>query len=239
MKILTIIIMSLLGLNGADTTKIKTYTSKAMDIKSEQHVYSEFHEEKFDGARIVKSVTKYKDTQNKVLSERIMNFSNDLTKPDFELNDFRSGYIEGAELLGKNNVRVYTRENFDDKLEEKLIKVDDPFVIDGGLTYFFRENWADLMNNKTVEFNFIAPAKLDYYRFRVSKSAIVDVGNRKGMQLKLEINSFILRAFVDPILITYALDNKEILHYKGISNVNDESGKSYNVKIDFTDKIGL
>ena len=199
-------------------------------------MYSEFHEEKFVGDKIKESITKYKDPNSKILSERIMNFSEDLTKPKFVLKDLRSGYIEGSELLPDRRVRVYARESFEDKIEEKILKVEEPFVIDGGLTYFFRQNWERLLNGERIEFNFIAPAKLDYFRFRVSKNSIVTVGDRKGMQLKLEINSFILRAFVDPILITYALDNKEILAYKGISNVNDDNGKSHSVEIDFTDR---
>ena len=123
--------------------------------------------------------------------------------------------------------------------EEKILELEEPYVIDGGLTYFFIKNWSRLLNNEIVEFNFIAPSKLDYFRFRVSKNAIVDLGNRKGLQLKLEVNSFLLRAFVDPILITYDLENKKILSYKGISNINDDNGKSYSVIIDFTDKKGL
>ncbi|MCX6170231.1 MAG: hypothetical protein NTX65_12870 [Ignavibacteriales bacterium] len=233
-----LIITSLIGFNnfGNSNSDVKTYSSKAFDLKDGKFLYSEFHEEKFNGDKITESVTKYKDPKNNLLSERIMTFTDDLTKPKFVLKDLRSGYIEGSELLQNNRVRVYTRESFDDKLEEKVLKVEEPFVIDGGLTYFFRENWERLLNNETIEFNFIAPAKLDYFRFRVSKNSIVSVGNKKGMQLKLEINSFILRAFVDPILITYALDNKEILSYKGISNVNDENGKSHSVEIDFTVK---
>jgi hypothetical protein len=233
-----LIIASLIGLNnfGNSNSDVKIYSSKAFNLKDGKFLYSEFHEEKFNGDKITKSVTKYKDTKNNLLSERIMTYTDDLTKPKFVLKDFRSGYIEGSELLQNNRVLVYTRESFNDKLEEKILKVGEPFVIDGGLTYFFKENWERLLNNETIEFNFIAPAKLDYFRFRVSKNSIVTVGNRKGMQLKLEVNSLILRAFVDPIMITYALDNKEILLYKVISNVNDENGKSHSVEIDFTVK---
>jgi len=229
-------ITSLIGINnfGNSNYEVKTYSSKAFNIKDGKFLYSEYHEEKFKGEKIAESVTKYKDSKNNLLSERIMTFENDLTKPKFVLKDLRSGYIEGSELLPNSRVRVFTRESFSDKLEEKILKVEEPFVIDGGLTYFFRKNWDRLLNNETVVFNFIAPAKLDYFKFRVSKNAIVSVGNRKGMQLKLEVNSFILRAFVDPIFITYALDNQEILLYKGISNVNDEKGKSHSVEIDFT-----
>jgi len=231
-----LIVASLLGFDVSNNSNssIKTYSSKAFDLKDGKHLYSEFHEEKFSSDKIIESVTKYKDPKNNILSERVMIFNDDLTKPKFVLKDYRTGYIEGSEILKNNSVRVYTRENFDEQLEERILKVDEPFVIDGGLTYFFRQNWERLLNNETIEFNFIAPARLDYFKFRVSKNSIVNIGGKKGVQLKLEIKSFILRAFVDPILITYALDSKEILNYKGISNINDEKGKSYSVEIDFT-----
>ena len=224
---------SIIGLNSPDMV-IKTYSSKAFDLKDGRFLYGEYHQEKFNGEKIAESITKYKDSDNNILSERIMNFQDDLTKPRFVLKDFRSGYIEGADLLPNNEVRVYTRENYQDKTDEKILKVEEPFVIDGGLTYFFRENWERLLKNEKIEFNFITPSKLDYFRFRVYKNSLVQVGSRKGVQLKLEVNSFILRAFVDPIYITYDLENKEILAYKGISNINDENGKSHSVEIDFT-----
>ncbi len=232
------LVASLLGLGGSNNSdsNINMYTSRAFNLKDGRLIYREYHEEKFRNEKIMESITRYKDPNDNLLTERIMIFGEDLTKPKFILKDFRSGYIEGSEMLLNNKVKVYTRKNFNDKMSEKILQVEEPFVIDGGLTYFFRENWEKLLNDDTVEFNFITPAKLDYYRFRVSKNSIVTIGGRKGMQLKLEINSFILRAFVDPILITYALDNKEILSYKGISNVNDENGKSHLVEIDFTDK---
>jgi hypothetical protein len=233
-----LIIASVLGLGSVNNSNsnVNVYSSKAFNLKDGRLIYRAYHEEKFQNEKISESITRYKDPQDKLLSERIMIFGDDLTKPKFILKDFRSGYIEGSEILPNNKVKVYTRDNFNDKMSEKILQVEEPFVIDGGLTYFFRANWEKLLNDDTIEFNFITPAKLDYYRFRVSKNSIVTVGGRKGMQLKLEINSFILRAFVDPILITYALDNKEILSYKGISNVNDENGKSHLVEIDFTDK---
>lgn len=233
-----LIIGSLIGLINFENPEyeVKIYSSKAFNLKDGTFLYREYHKEKFNSNKITESITSYKDPENNVFSERIMNYSDDLTKPKYVLKDLRSGYIEGSELLQNNRVRVYTRSSFKDDLEEKVLEVEEPFVIDGGLTYFFRENWQRLLNDETIEFNFIAPAKLDYFRFRVTKNSIVTVGNRKGMQLKLEINSIILRAFVNPILITYSLDNQDILFYKGISNINDENGKSYSVKIDFTDK---
>lgn len=237
MKLMLLLIPLLFGNNNSNVS-FKNYSSIAKDLKENKLIYSEFHEEKFIGDKIEQSITQYKDLSGNLISKRIMNFSDDLAKPNFKLEDYKSGYIEGADLLSKNKVRVFTRKDFNSKLEEEIITVEEPFVIDGGLTYFFRNNWNDLMSGKTKQFNFIAPAKLDYFKFRVTNNSIVTVGGRKGMQLKLEPNSFIIRAFVDPILITYALDTKEILSYKGISNINDENGKSHLVEINYTENYG-
>lgn len=237
MKLMLLLIPLLFGNNNSNVS-LKYYSSIAKDLKENKLLYKEFHEEKFIGNKIEQSITQYKDLSGNLISKRVMSFFDDLTKPNFKLEDYKSGYVEGAELLSKNKVRVFTRKDFNSKLEEEILTVDEPFVIDGGLTYFFRNNWNDLMNGKTKIFNFIAPAKLDYFKFRVSNNSIITVGSKKGMQLKLEPNSFIIRAFVDPILITYALDTKEILSYKGISNINDENGKSHLVEINYTENYG-
>jgi hypothetical protein len=238
MKYLMLLIAMMFILGNSGYMK-RNYSSSAFDLKSGKFLYKEFHEERYAGDKISESITDYKNLQNKLLSQRVMIFKDDLTKPKFELKDFRSGYIEGSEVLSNNNVKVYTRKDNKSELEEKVLNPEEPFVIDGGLTYFFLQNWNRLMNNEIVEFNFIAPAKLDYFRFRVSKNSILNVGGHPGLQLKLEINSFILRAFVDPVYITYDLETKKILNYKGISNINNEQGKSYSVQIDYTENWGL
>ena len=223
---------------GFETTPNSTriFSSGAYDLKSGSPLYREFHEEKFSGNSISESITRYKDLNNNIIAERLMTFGSDATKPKFILKDFRNGYVEGAEVISGGRVKVYTRENSDEPLEEKILQVNQPFVIDGGLTYFFLNNWERLMRGETIKFNFITPAKLDYFQFRVSKNGIIEIGGRKGMQVKLEINSFILRAFVDPIYVTYDIENKNILHYKGISNINGPDGKSYSVEINYLDK---
>ena len=210
--ILNLICILIVGISSLIGKNIeKNYSSKAYNKADGKFIYSELHRETFNDERIIESVTRYTDPNNKILSQRIMKFPDDLLKPEYELNDFRSGYREGSELLPDKKVKVYTREAFNGPLKEKILTVEEPFVIDGGLTYFFVKNWDRLINDETIQFNFIAPAKLDYYKFRVSKSGITTVGGRKGLKLKLEINNLILRQFVSPIYITYALDNKEIL----------------------------
>lgn len=237
MKLFLLFVSILPGIVGSDTN-VKTYTSEARNLKNNEIIYKEYHEEKFSGGKIKVSITKYKDLNNNLVSERVMNFGEDLTKPDFKLEDFTSGYVEGADVVAPNKVKVYTRKNMKSRMEEEVLNIEEPFVIDGGLTYFFIKHWDTLIQGKTEEFNFVTPSKLDYFRFRVYKDSITTIGGRQGMRLILEPDSFILRAFVEPVIIVYALDTKDILYYKGISNVNDENGKSYSVEINYNENYG-
>lgn len=237
MKYVLLLICFFTGIVRAEDNFVKTYTSEARNLENNKAIYTEFHKEEYSEGKIETSITKYNDLNNNLISERIMEFGEDLIKPDFILKDYKSGYIEGAEVVGSNLIRVFTRTDSSSEMEEKFLTVEEPYVIDGGLTYFFIKHWDSLIKGETVEFNFITPSKLDYFSFRVYKDSLTTVGEREGMQLKLEPSSFIIRAFVDSIIIVYALDNKEILYYKGISNINDENGKSYSVIIDYTENF--
>lgn len=208
--------------------------SFAFDIESGKFIYNEIHSDEFSTEGLKKRISNFVDDKGDLISRRVMEFNKDLARPNFTIEDFRIGYLEGAEVLSSNKVKVFKRESFDEKLEETILTIDGDYVIDGGLTFYFQQNWQKLLKGERLEFYFVTPNRLDYYSFRVYKKDIHEINGRKGMRLILEPASFILRQFVDPILITYELESKEILLYEGISNVYDENGNIYNVKIDYT-----
>lgn len=211
----------------------KTFTGRARDVETGQFIYTENHEDIYEGKKLVKSITRYRLPNGSQTAERVLTFPDDIIRPDFVLKDSRIGYQEGVAKVGKNTVRVFYKDNFNSKLQEKILRLEEPYVVDAGLSHFFRRNWKALMDGQIVTFNFVAPAKLDYFRFRVSKAGIVRISGRQGMKLKLETNNFILRAILDPIYITYSLEDRSILHYEGVSNLVSEDGTNYNVIIEY------
>lgn len=212
---------------------VQKYRSMAYDIDSELFLYTENHKETFEENRIVKSFISYQDTNNIEFCTKEMTFNADSTKPNFVMKDKRDGYIEGSELLSDNRVRVFTRATFDDPIQEDTLEIDEEFVIDAGLTYFFRENWDELLSGEIISFYFVAPAKLNYFRFRVSKYDEPIIDGREAMTIELELNNWLLRQFVSSVFISYDKETKKILKYEGISNINNDLGKSHFVKIDF------
>lgn len=232
--IILTILFNVLFANGMNADR--KYKGNAFDLKSKKSLYTENHFETYNG-KLNEKITYYISMNGDTLAKREMNFLNDLTRPKFQLEDFRSGYTEGAEVVNNNKVKVFTRENRNKKLESKILDIPGEFVIDGGLTFFFRENWERLINSEKIDFYFIAPAKLDYFKFRVYSIGQLKYAGIDAMKIRLEISSWILRQFVDPIEIIYSMDNQEILYYEGISNINDNNGKSLNVIIDYKNNI--
>ncbi|MFC2135512.1 hypothetical protein ACFLTH_12940 [Bacteroidota bacterium] len=231
--VLSIMLFLLPGSENSEW-ETKNHKSYAYDLETDEFLYTEVHQEIFKEAKIQEIMSDYINAEGELLSKRILKFGSDPGKPYFRLEDLRNGYIEGAEVINTGVVRVFIRESFDDSLEEEILRVEEPFVIDGGMTFFFHQNWDRLVSGETVYFNFIIPSAMDYFEFRAYKEDTVTIAGRKGMKVKLEIADFILRAFVDPFYISYALDDMTVLYYSGISNVKDEEGNSYNVNIDYT-----
>ena len=234
LNILLSILFFVLPDSQNSSTEIKNNKGQAYDLENGEFLYTEVHQEIYIEGIIQEIMSDYISPEGELLSKRILKFGSDLSKPYVRLEDLRRGYIEGAEVINTGVVRTFTRESFNDPMEEEILRVEEPFVIDGGMTFLFRENWDLLLKGETIYFNFIIPSILDYFEFRAYKEDIVTISGRKGMKLKFEIADFILRAFLDPFYITYALDDMSILHFSGMSNVKDDEGNSYNVNIDYS-----
>lgn len=236
MKTILLTLLFIVTYTAGKNINEKKYQGKAFDIKSKNSLYIEHHTELYN-RDIQQKTTHYLSLTGDTIARREMTFNDDLTKPDFILEDLRSGYLESAELIGDNKVKVSTRESRNSKLENKVLTIPGDFVIDAGLTYFFRKNWDRLLKSEKIDFYFITPSKLDYFKFRVYSIGMTNYAGINALKIRLEVSSWILRQFVDPVDIIYSMDDKEILYYEGISNINDNKGKSLQVIIDYKNNM--
>ncbi len=129
------------------------------------------------------------------------------------------------------------KENSASATKEKTITVNSPIAIDAGLNNLVRNSWTELLLGKKVPFNLAVPSQLDYFEFRVMKDREELIQNRKTIVVKFESDHWYIRLFVDPVIVWYDVETKRALRYEGISNLYNEDGKSYVVRVTF-DKPG-
>jgi hypothetical protein len=220
------------GSPGSEPTPSTKYEGVAVDVKSNSVLYTEDNEEFYENGKRVGLKTSYRDPWGKLIVQRTVDFTENAMTPTFRTEDLRDGYTEGAEVVG-DSVRLYWRKNFTSALNQKTILIPAPAAVDAGFNNFIQQNWDDVIRGTKLHFNFGAPFALDYYEFRVYKSDDKVVDGRKQIVVRCEIDNWIIRLFVTPIILTYDVDTKRLVEYAGISNINNDKGKSHFVRIQY------
>jgi hypothetical protein len=226
------LILFLCGIQGLFAIESKKFNGEAFDLKTGKRLYYDYHEEFWENGKHLYSIIQYKDTNGKVFAKKRIVFQKSATKADFKLEDFRDGYIEGAEVTG-NQIKFVYRKNEKEDIKEAVITAPNNAVLDGGFDYFVLENWDFILAGNKKILNLCAPSQQDCFKFVVFKTGETKRKGQDVVSMKVELNNPILSAFVKPILLVYAKDTKKLLQYDGISNINNEDGKSHVVRITY------
>lgn len=231
MKKLATLFLALLCFAFTSAVETVSYTGYAYKEGVKKPVYTEKFTDKTVDGKPSETITKYFDADNKLIAQRTLTFSKSKFAPDFKTEDLRTGYTEGAEAKGKK-FRLFVREDKDSKLKEKTISIPEPAVIDGGFNQYIKANWSELEKGKTLVFNFAVASRLDYYKMRAVRVSATE----KSMKVKIEPERKILRMLASPIVVNYDKSTKRILSYEGISNISDENGYNFTIKLVYPDK---
>jgi hypothetical protein len=171
-----------------------------------------------------------------VIGKKEITFVNSSSLVSFRREDYRFGTVESAELL-LPGVRLAKKEGFLSEQKEKIISAVTPMAIDAGLNNLVRNSWNTLIQGENVTFNLAVPSQLDYYEFRVKKEREEIIQNRRTIVVRFESDHWFVRVFVDPVIVWYDFETRRAVRYEGISNIYNENGKSYIVRVTF-DKPG-
>lgn len=208
-------------------------TTPALDQKTGRLIYVE-ERRQFDApGRLGKWDFTYRNASGETIVRRHVNFEMSTLKPSFRLDDLRTGYAEGAELVG-DRIKVFMGGSAGDPYREKLLQVPEPAVVDAGFNAYVERHWDALMKGDVLHFNFVAPSQLDYFKFRVYKARDTTHRQKQAVVLKMDIDHALLRLFVDAIQLTYDRGTRQLLVYHGISNIYDDKGKTHKVRMEFS-----
>jgi hypothetical protein len=218
-------------MSGLSTTRV--FVGAATDMSHGKHVYAEEHEALYENGKPSRLTTTYRNELKNVIATRVVDFSRHAFIPDFRLENVRTGYCEGAEKVDRG-LRLYVRRGANAPFEEKLVSVSQPTVVDAGFNNFVQTYWDSLMTGRKLYLNFAVPSRLEYYGFRLYKEGETTVGGRRAVVVICDIDNFMLRFLLKPIVLTYDIQTTRLLSYEGISNISDDKGDNYFVKIAFS-----
>lgn len=218
--------IALMSWRTADEEVTDRYIGYAYSEGTSNLLYTEEFTDRFIYGKHVETLTDYFDPSHKKIAQRLLDFRKSKFAPDFSTEDLRSGYIEGAETKG-DRLRMFNRKNKTSQVQEKTLSIPQPVVVDGGFNQFIKANWAAFEKGETVTFHFAVPARLDYFTLR----AVMVESNETEMKIRVEPDKALLRWIAEPIVVQYSKDTRRIMSYQGQSNISDEKGNNFMMKL--------
>ncbi|MDJ0879593.1 MAG: hypothetical protein QNI86_13335 [Halieaceae bacterium] len=138
--------------------------------------------------------------------------------------------IASKELDYASNLKAPALTFRDYRLDREITieDADTNAVVDAGFDNFVRLQWQDLAEGEEIKFPFRLVDRKDPIKMRASKTEGCEDGK---LCLEIELDSWLLGNFVDPIQLTYEEGSQRLLRFQGISNLKNDEGRSQTVEI--------
>ncbi|HET8902601.1 MAG TPA: hypothetical protein VFN16_01240 [Saccharospirillum sp.] len=208
--------------SAAEETQITDFVGKAYDTESGELLYTEEHRlEQAEGVpqrETVHYVTPGGDT----LAEKEMTYWQP-ERPGYRLTITQPERTETVDP-GDDGVAIESKESGTLEWSE-----DNPSVIDGGFHYFILNHFDQLLAGDSVDFQFLAPSRVRWLGLRVEPAGQAD----GQLRLDLKVQSTILSWVVSDIELTYDIDTRQLLRYRGLTNLPDPDGGNYTADIKY------
>ncbi len=178
----------------------------AFDKASGEFLYKELHRCLLDEEHCV---VEYRDNVGKLLASKKLDYRGKPYRPSLVLKDYRSGRELSLEPPN-----------------------DDALVVDAGFDNFVRSRWEIFDSGGSVQFNFLVPGRDTPIAMRADRDNREDC-DAGALCIQVGLDSWLLARFVDPILLTYASDDRLLLRYDGPGNLASQDGSVPDVVIHY------
>lgn len=210
------------ALVSAEPSHSPRVIGEAYDLSDQVLKYREYHY--YSDEDLTHQVV-YRDSNELLMVEKTIDYRSGLTTPEFS-----QSYSQSPQDISIN------WHNDDLKIKNSdstnVISVKKPLVIDAGFDHFIREQWVQLTSGETLHFYFPLPKRSTLAKLRVKQSPC-SYKTDTDTCFSLEVSNWLLRLLVDPIELGYAYNTKELMRYRGLSNIEDDQGQGLVVDIHY------
>lgn len=210
------------------------YLGYAVDQASGRYLYTEVHRHQYDGSRWLSGSIRYVAPDGQVLGDKQLDFR---ANPYVPVMRYQLKVPAYEELITRvDGKRIVMEQRKAGKVERATLPVMTNQAADSGFNAFLVDHLDAFAAGREVPLRFAVTGQLDQYRFRVKSVAKLKFAGEQALRLRVEPDS-LLRLLVDPIEVVYGLESRQLLNYRGVSNVLDPAtAKAYVVEISYRDK---
>lgn len=205
----------------------------AYDLETRRFLYTEVHSQKIEGERWLGGSITYVAPDGGLIGTKTLDFTQDPFIPVYRLElKPGGGYIEGISAVTADSIEMYKKGYKDSAEQRKKIARPAVTTADSGFHSFIRAHFTELMSGKKMRFSFAVAGNLDVFKFRAQRIADGLFESQPVVRFRVEPDTLLLRLLVDPLELSYEVNDRKLLEYRGVSNLHDPAtGDPYNVRI--------
>ncbi len=191
-------------------------------------LYYEEHTIRQVNGKIAAMETSYYNANLEKIGQLVSDFSAGAQFGSYDFKDDRAQYADGAKVLS-DQILMYNKKSPDAERKEKLLERNGNQIVGQGFHPFIQDNLSNLANGDIISAKLVLPAQMNQFDVRIRKFKLED----SCLSVRVEMNNWFLRLFAPHIEVEYDINNRQLLSYKGVSVVADQSGKTVPVTVSY------
>jgi hypothetical protein len=225
-------LMLLCGAASAAAPEIWRFYGYAYELGSNRYLYTEVHEQYVDveNDRWLRGTITYYTPQGKLFGRKTLDFAKDPAVPEYRMEQYDLGRIEAITDAG-DPIRMLLKLRPDKPEKTGSIAKQPSMTSDSGFHAFIRNNFVQIMKGEVLKFSFAVASEFDQFRFKLQRIEDTTFLGKPAVQLRVE-PATLLSILVEPLYLTYDPEDRELLEFRGISNIHDlKTGKAIMARI--------
>ena len=225
------LLMILPGVAFATSGKIGESVGLAYDLDSGELLYRETHCISADGFdhQVI-----YRDTDDKLIARKLLDYSTGMTTPSFVQHDHNSRESIRVRLDGDAvSMAIIDPDRAQNAVALAQPDESTPVVIDAGFDGFVRQHWDELVSGGSREFQFPFADRASLVELRIQPTTC-SYETQSDQCFRLDLSNWFLRALVKPIELGYDAATRRLIRYRGLSNLGDGNGNALQVDIHYS-----
>lgn len=229
------LIIAALALPGAAAAGARTerFLGYAYDLASGRYAYTELHERRYEGETWVRGTQTFFLPDGTEFGRKTLDFGRDPFLPLYTLDLTREGYMEGITDNG-GTIAMTRRDGPGARAQNGSVAREGLMVADTGFPRLLAARFDELLRGETLKFRVAAVSRLEAYRFKARRVDDVVFEGRPAVRIQADMDSM-LKLFAGPLVFTYDAEKKQLVEYRGTSNIRDPAnGEAYTVRVLYT-----
>ena len=191
--------------------------------------YVEHHEVKYKDGKVSESRTVYYDAVNEKIGDLISDYAWGPQFGSYHFRDMRANYEDGVKVSA-DRLWMFRKKSSEDEPVEKTLPREEGQIVGQGFHQFIVYQMERIAQGEVFHVRLVLPSRLGQFKFRIRKRKVEgDI-----LHIRLDIDNWFLRLFAPHVDVQYDVSTRRLRRYKGISNLEDASGRHKKVTINYT-----